>query len=238
MIDESKLLQKYRNMVQYKNLSESELKDLVQKKVSEEVLLTAFVGLGDDEIKKAIKLYDQYITEHSFEGLAEKSTLINTVRDEILKERILMQIKDDYDNKDNANSLRLFEEVRDLETHILSQKEKLGMLRDANSETAQDLFNELKEKCLKYYEEHAAEFYSMCPNCKELFPSILPPDKLESTASSWFKNTTLYNYEVFDAYHKKEITIDRAAKILGVHPEYITKMYNEIYLKEKNDSQS
>ena len=28
------------------------------------------------------------------------------------------------------------------------------MLKDSDSETALDLFNELKEKALKYYEEH------------------------------------------------------------------------------------
>lgn len=235
-MNKDNLLKKYRNMKQYKDFSDEELEQIIQKKLNEEELLTAFIGLNTNEKQKAIKLFDQYISEHSFESLAEKSTLINLVYLETLNDRIKIFIEKEGNEKQGAIPVKMMEQLVENTNQIMSLKEKLSMMKDKNSETGEELFNELKEKCLKYYEEHAAEFQTKCPYCNEIFSNILPPDKLNSTPSSWFKNTTLYNYGVFDAYHKKEITIDRAAQILGVHKNYIEKMYNEIYLKNDNQS--
>jgi hypothetical protein len=237
-MDRDRMIQQQTNLKQNQGKSPEEIAELVDRKIQEEELLTAFIGLSDTEKIKAIQLYNQYVTEHSFESLAEKSTLINLVYLEILNDRVKLFIEQEGNEKKGAIPLKMTEQLVANTTQIMELKEKLGMMRDAESESALDLFNEVKEKCLRYYEEHAAEFQNKCPHCQQTFPSILPPDKLESCSSSWFKNTTLYNYDVFDAYHKKEITIDRAAKILGVHKNYIEKMYNEIYLKEKDDSQS
>jgi len=237
-MDKDKLFQKYRNMRQYKNLPDEEIEKLVQKKLDEEILLTAFVGLDDTETKKAIQLYDQYISENSFESLAEKSALINVVRDEMIKERILNQIKEDHTSK-KANPLHLIEEIRELETHILNQKEKLGMLRDKESESALELMNELKEKALVYYEEHAGETYVKCPECQNLFRLLMKVDDLEPAKATFFKGTTLYNEKVLQLYHEKKITLEDAAVIHGVTPKYITLIYENIYLKNlKNDNQN
>ncbi len=236
-MDKNKRFKQLSGLKQNKGKTPEEIMKQVDLEAELIELADSFVGLKAEETPKAIVLYQKYMTENSFETLAEKTMLINLIRDELIKERIAKQIQDDHDNK-SINSLHLIEGLREIEDHILNQKEKLGMLKDKNSESAFDLFNELKEKCLKYYEEHAAEFQQKCPYCGEIFPSILPPDKLDSAPSTWFKNTTFYNYEVFDAYHNKEIDKLRAAKILGVHSNYIDKMYNEIYLKEKNDNKS
>jgi len=205
------------------------------KEQEEESLLTSFVGLNDNEKQRALQLYNRYLNEHSFEALAEKSLLIDLVRDELIKERIAKQIEEEYKTKNEANSLRLIESLREIEEHILLQKEKLGMMKDKQNDSVYQLWKDLEEKCLKYYEEHAAEFQNKCPYCNILFPSILPPEKLMPQTSSWFKGTDLYNEEVFNLYHNKIITEEQAAKILGVSKFYIPYIYQEIYLKEKND---
>jgi len=235
-MDKDREIQKQANLKQNKGKSLEEIEKIVDRKFQEEELLDSFVGLDETEQKKALELYQRYVFEHSFESLAEKSTLTNVVYLEILNDSIKRFIAQEMKDKNGAIPLRMNEQLTLNTTQIMQLKEKLGMLKNKQDESALDLFNELKEKCLKYYEEHAAEFYNKCPYCKQLFTSILPMDKLESAPSSWFNNTTLYNYDVFESYHKKEITIDRAAKILGVHKNYIEKMYNEIYLKEKNDN--
>jgi hypothetical protein len=234
-MDKDKLMQKYKNMKQFKDLPIEELELLVDKKIQEEELLTTFVGLSDEEIKKAIKLYDQYITEHSFESLAEKSTLINLIRDELLKERVLTQIKTEYDNKSNANSMKLFEELRELEEHILLQKEKLGMMKDKNSESALDLMSELKEKALAYYNEHAGETFVKCPECQSLFRLLMKIDGLEPAKATFFRGTTLYNQKLMELYHYKKVTKFEVAEILGVNEKYIEFIYNNIYLKKSDE---
>jgi len=239
MFDKDNYIQKLKNMKQHRGKSDEEYSEMANKKALEEELLNSFIGLDETETKKAIQLYDQYVTENSFESLAEKSSLINVVRDEMIKERILTQIQTDYKDK-KANSLQLIEEIRELEAHIIVQKEKLGMLRDAESESAMDLVNELKEKALKYYEEHAGETYAKCPECQNLVRFLMKVDDLDPAKATFFRGTTLYNERVLKLYHEKKITLEDAAEIHGVNTKYITLIYQNIYLKElnKNDSQN
>jgi len=234
-MDKDKLINRYRNMKQYKDLSDEEIQKIIDKKSQEEELLTAFVGLNKEEKEKALQHYNQYISEHSFESLAEKSTLINLVYLEILNDRIKLFIEQEGKDKAGAIPLRMTEQLVENTNQIMNLKEKLGMMKDKQNDSVYQLWKDLEEKCLKYYEEHAAEFQNKCPYCNKLFPSILPPEKLTPEVSSWFKGTDLYNEEVFNLYNNKIITEEQAAKILGVSKFYIPYIYQEIYLKEKND---
>jgi hypothetical protein len=232
-MDKDKLIQKYRNMIQYKNLSDIELEQLIDKKISEEELLTAFVGLSDIEKQKAIKLYDQYVSEHSFESLAEKSTLINLVYLEILNDRVKLFIEQEGNEKKGAIPLRMTEQLVENTNQIMSLKEKLGMMRDVDSENALELMNELKEKALTYYNEHAGETYVKCPECQNLFRLLMKVDGLEPAKATFFRGTTLYNQKLMELYHYKKVTLEEVAEIMGVHSQYITYIYENIYLKPK-----
>jgi len=236
-MDKDKLFQKYRNMKQYASYTDDELKALVEKKIQEEELLTAFVGLGEDEKQKAIQLYDQYVSEHSFESLAEKSTLINLVYLEILNDRIKMFIEQEGKDKKGAIPLRMTEQLVENTNQIMSLKEKLGMMKDADSENALELINELKEKALAYYNEHAGETYVKCPECQSLFRLLMKVDGLEPAKATFFRGTTLYNQKLMELYHYKKVSLEEVADILGVNHKYVTFIYENIYLK-KNDSQN
>lgn len=236
-MDKDKLFQKYRNMKQYASYTDDELKALVEKKIQEEELLTAFVGLGEDEKQKAIQLYDQYVSEHSFESLAEKSTLINLVYLEILNDRIKMFIEQEGKDKKGAIPLRMTEQLVENTNQIMSLKEKLGMMKDADSENALELINELKEKALAYYNEHAGETYVKCPECQSLFRLLMKVDGLEPAKATFFRGTTLYNQKLMELYHYKKVTLEEVAEIFGVNHKYVTFIYENIYLK-KNDSQN
>lgn len=231
-MDRDNLFNKYRNMKQYRNLSDEELHALVDKKVQEEELLTAFVGLSPEEKDKALKLYEQYVTEHSFESLAEKSTLINLVYLEILNDRVKLFIEKEGIDKQGAIPLRMTEQLVANTNQIMDLKEKLGMMKDADSENALELMNELKEKALAYYNEHAGETYVKCPECQNLFRLLMKIDGLEPAKATFFRGTTLYNQKLMELYHYKKLTIDELAEILGVHKNYITFIYENIYLKK------
>jgi hypothetical protein len=237
-MDKDKLIQKFKNMKQYQNLSEIELEQLVQKKMEDEVLLTAFIGLNDEEKQKAIKLYDQYVTEHSFESLAEKSTLINLVYLEILNDRVKLFIEQEGNEKQGAIPIRMTEQLVANTNQVMYLKEKLGMMKDAETENALNLMNELKEKALTYYNEHAGETYVKCPECQNLFRLLMKIDGLEPAKATFFRGTTLYNQKLMELYHNKKITLSEMAEIMGVHNQYITFIYENIYLKPKDDSQN
>jgi len=236
-MDKDKLIQKYRNMVQYKNLSDEELEQLVQKKIDEEGLLTAFVGLSDTEKQKAIQLYDQYVSEHSFESLAEKSTLINLVYLEMLNDRVKLYIEKEGKDKQGAIPLRMTEQLVFNNTQIMQFKEKLGMMRDADSENALELMNELKEKALTYYNEHAGCTTIRCPYCQQLFNLLMDVSNLTPEKCSFFRGTMLYNLPLLNLYHNKKITKEEVANVLGTHINYVDFIYNNLYLKELNSNE-
>ena len=236
-MDREKAIQKRLNLKQNRGKSPEEVATEYDKEQEEESLLTSFVGLNDNEKQRALQLYNRYLNEHSFEALAEKSLLIDLVRDELIKERIAKQIEEEYKTKNEANSLRLIESLREIEEHILLQKEKLGMMKDVESESALDLFNELKEKALAYYETHAGETYIKCPECQNLFRLLMKVDNLEPAKATFFRGTTLYNQKLMELYHYKKVTLEEVAEIFGVNHKYVTFIYENIYLK-KNDSQN
>jgi hypothetical protein len=219
-------------MKQYKDLPPEELEKVVQKKIDEEVLLTAFVGIDDTKKPKAIQLYEQYLSENSFESLAEKSTLIDLVYLEMLNDQIKEYIEQEQKEHKGALPVKMMEQLVTNNTQILELKEKLGMMKDADSESALDLINELKEKALAYYDEHAGETYVKCPECQSLFRLLMKVDGLEPAKATFFKGTTLYNVKLMELYHYKKLTLEEVAEILGVHTNYVIFIYENIYLKK------
>jgi len=236
-MDRDRMIQQQTNLKQNQGKSPEEIAQLVDKKIQEEELLIAFVGLNNEEKKKAIQLYDQYVTEHSFESLAEKSTLINLVYLEILNDRVKLFIEQEGNEKKGAIPLRMTEQLVENTNQIMSLKEKLGMLKNKEDENALDLVNELKEKALAYYNEHAGETYVKCPECQNLFRLLMKVDGLEPAKATFFRGTTLYNQKLMELYHYKKITLEEVAEIMGVNPKYITYIYENLYLK-KDDSQN
>jgi hypothetical protein len=237
-MDKDKFIKKLKTLKQFKDLPEEDLEKIAQRKMEEKELKNSFVGLMDDEVERALALYYRYLDERSFESLAEKSTLITLVSLETMRDRLLIAIKKFSTEKQGAVDFHGMEEVRELNSQIAETKESLKMLDTQGEDSVAKKWADLRASCLTYYEQHAAEFQEKCPHCNKIFRSILPPEKLEPQKSPWFKGTDLYNFEVFDAYHKKEITEERAAKILGVSKFYIELMYNGIYLKELNDTKT
>jgi len=236
-MDRDREIQKQANLKQNKGKSLEEITELVDKKFREEELSQSFVGLDETEQKKALQLYERYVSEHSFESLAEKSTLVNLVYLEILNDSIKRFIAQEMKEKNGAVSLRMNEQLNLNTTQIQQLKEKLGMLKDKEDESALDLKNELEEKALKYYDEHAGETYVKCPECQNLFRLLMKVDDLLPAKATFFRGTTLYNEKLMELYHYKKVTITELAEIFGVNDKYITFIYENIYLK-KNDNQN
>jgi len=228
-MDKDRRKQILKNLKQNQGKSDEEINQLLQK----EELLKSFVGLNEVETKKALTLYDQYVSEHSFESLAEKSTLINLVYLEVLNDRIKLFIEQEFKDKNGAIPLKMNEQLTYNTTQIMQLKEKLGMLKDKADESALELMNELKEKALAYYNEHAGETYVKCPECQSLFRLLMKVDGLEPAKATFFRGTTLYNQKLMELYHYKKVTLEEMAEIMGVNSKYITFIYENIYLKKE-----
>jgi hypothetical protein len=230
-----KIKNRLKNLKQNKNLSEEEIEIKAKERLEKLDILNSLTFCLEDEKEYAIDLLSKYLEESSLESTSEKNTLTHLIDLEVLLNRIKKQLNLEYGKANPAIPIAFIQQVTELTNQILELKEKLGLTSNKSNDSVFQLWEDLKEKCLKYYEEHAAEFQNKCPYCNKLFPSILPPEKLIPQISSWFKGTDLYNEEVFNLYHNKIITEEQAAKILGVSNFYVPYIYQEIYLKLKND---
>jgi hypothetical protein len=152
---------------------------------------------------------------------------------EILNDRVKLFIEQEGKEKNGAIPLKMTEQLVTNTTQIMDLKEKLGMMKDADSENALELMNELKDKALTYYNEHAGETYVKCPECQNLFRLLMKIDGLEPVKATFFRGTTLYNQKLMELYHYKKVTIEEMAEIFGVHTKYITYIYENIYLKKQ-----
>ncbi len=240
MIKREKLYNKLRNMKQNASLSEEELYKIVDVKLEEEEVKEAFSrqGLKGKDLTSAIERYNIYIEQSSFENLAEKSSLINLICLEILKEKLSQFIVKETTDKNGAVPGSLAEKMIELDTRILESKEKLGLLTQKEANSLSQALDELYHKAEVYYNEHAGEFYTKCPYCNTLYRCLRPIENTEIVKATFFKGTTLYNQPLFELYHNKVITKAKMAEIFGVNEKYIDFIYEELFLKEKNDKQN
>jgi len=237
MIYKKQLMRRLRGLKQNKEKTDAEIEKMADDKIEAYNLRTSFAGLKEEEIDKATELYLKYVTEFSLESLAEKSTLVNMVYKEILKTRIQEFIKTEGESKQGAIPLHMIEKMMELDAQILSDKEKLGMLKKKESGSFVEAMEELKHKVLNYYNTHGGEIYYKCPYCQQLSRQIMQLEGYEVEKATFFKGTTLYNVELMNLYHQKILTIEQVAKILGVHQKYVTFIYDNIYLR-KDDSKN
>lgn len=233
MLDREKYFKKLKTLNQYKNFSEEELYKVIDLKLLEEELVNSFVGLNDKEKDKAIQLYDKYVTENSFENLAEKSSLTNLVYLEALNDRIKLFIDKESQEKNGAIPLHMVEQLISNNEQIMKLKDQLGMLKNKENDSFIIAWDELKKKALDYYSSHAGETYVKCPECQKMFRLLMKIDGLDVAKASFFKGTSLYNEPLLKLYHQKRLSKEEVADILGVHSKYILFIYNNIYLKEK-----
>jgi hypothetical protein len=235
MTDKEKLIKRLRGLKQNTHLSDEEIERMALHKIEEEELKLSFSSFKEEEIQKGISLYFQYLEQHSFQSLAEKTTLINMICKELRLQQVRNFLKKEAEDKNGAIPGGMINNEMELTTQILQDKEKLGMLKSQQMDSLADAWQELKEKAVAYYNEKGGEIYYKCPYCQEFSRQIMQLEGYTIEKASMFRGTTLYNEEVLNLYHAKVITLAQAAKIMGVHHKYIEIVYNDIYLKDKND---
>ena len=226
-----------RNLPQYKNYTQEELNKIAQEKIERDNLLSSLTFCLPEEKEYATKLLEGYLNESSFENFSERDTLSQLIGLEILAERIKKYLATEYGKANPCIPVQMVQQLNDLNTQILNLKEKLGLVRKENQESElKEVLESLKRKALKYFEEHQGCNVVKCPHCQNLFYLLLKTEHLTSEKCKWFRNTILYNKDLFDLYHNKRITKTELANILGVAELYIDKLYDNLYLKEKSEN--
>lgn len=232
-----KKINKLRNLKQNKDKTNDELVVLAKEEIEKKDVISSLTFCKDDKEREfAIDLLERYTKENSIESEADKDTLRQLIDMEILAERFKYLLKIEYEKSNPAIPLNMVEELRETEKNILEIKTQLGLTNKNRDQAGWiETWEDLRKKAIKYYEEHRGFNTIKCPYCQNLFHLLMRADKHEPIKSSWFRGTILYNIEVFKLFDEKRINIEEAANIMGVSSYYIELIYNEIYLKEKND---
>jgi len=238
MRDIEKYKNQIRNMTQYKGLSDEELTIVAEKKIAEEDIINSLTFCIDDIEKKfAVDLINRYLSQSSFENEADKDTLKQLIDTQLLVERIKAQLKKEYEKANPGLPIQMIEQLRETEAQILELKEKLGLTtKDRQEASWVEEWNKLKKKALKYAEEHKGCNVVKCPYCQKMYLLLIRTEHLTSEKCTWFKGTILYNKQLFNLLDTKRISEDELADILGVSKFYVTHIYNNLYLKEKAES--
>ena len=155
---------------------------------------------------------------------------------ERLKENISQRAKKDQKSKEDsaitAGTQELFKESIDLQFKL---KEKLGLFEDKKKLDAFRDFEQVKEDFKEYRRRYPHLFKTTCPKCSFEYFLKRRTDCYEEIEAPWFKDKVLCNPELWDAYKCGEITKERAARILGVSPDYIDWLAQKIF-PQKEDS--
>jgi len=232
-MEREKLFNKYRNLPQYKSLTEEELYKKVDEYLQKDELLGSLnFAINSEERKFAQSLLDRYLEESSLESAAEKDTLRQLIDLEILAERYKTILRKEYEKTNPAIPKDDVEQLRETEKQILELKDSLGLSKREQSNTLEE-WNLLYKKALTYYKENAGCNVAKCPYCKRLY--LIMKDMRGHTTEkvTFFKKTILYNKEMYRWYEEQKVTREEMATAFGVAPEFIDLIYEDIYKNDK-----
>jgi hypothetical protein len=228
------IFKKLRNLKQNKDKSNDEIMALAKEQSDrQEILGKLTFCINDEERDFAKQLLENYLAESSIESFSDKDTLRQLIDIEILIERIKKTLNTEYNKQNPFIPDKLLDQLQELNKQTMALKESLGFSNtNKDKENFIELFNALKKKALKYYEEHAGCTEIRCPHCNEYSVAILRTQNKDIKKHPWFKGTVLYNKPLYEMYHKKEITTEKMAEIFGVSTFDIEYIYETVYLPE------
>jgi len=233
MTKKEQIIKKLRNLPQNSEKSDKEMEVLADEELQKKDIIENTFAATEEEEKFIKDLLKKYMSQGSIETESDKLTLQQLLCQELIAERFKHLLKVQYSAANPAQDLEIVEQLDKVVKRITELKIELGLSqKDRQSATWLAEWDKLKRKALNYYETHKGCNVVKCPYCSKIFYLLLKTEHLTSETCNWFRGTALYNKTLMELVHKEVITQEKAAEILGVNVLYVTKIYNEIYLKD------
>lgn len=228
-------IKKLKGLKQYKDKTDVELDQIAEDQMQKsEIIDNLSFCLSKEEKEFAQNLLKKYTEQASIESASDLDTLRSLIDTEVLAERMKALLNAEYEKANPAIPLQMVERLGELNNQIIDIKEKLGLTKTNRDDLSWiQHWNKLEKKCLNYYKEHAAETYTKCPKCQNIYRLLMKVDDKEKVSATFFKGTKIYNKKLFSLYHEKRLTDKEVAEILGTSIPYIDYIYNEVFLQDK-----
>ena len=218
----SNLYTRFKNMHQYKNLSDERIQELVEQ--------AARVRVDTDSLFEDVKekktgkeMAQKYTDEYSIESVSDKNTLRQLIFMEVVGMRIQRMLNEFYrDNK--AVPMQLMDALNKNNTQIIALKETLGLNKDqqkSEQSDAQKALEVLKRKFKQWRSENQASRTIVCPECSKMILLKMRTDSWESMKHPYFIDRLLGNKPLFALIKNGRLTSKEVAEILGTSEDYV-----------------
>jgi hypothetical protein len=113
---------------------------------------------------------------------------------------------------------------------IINLKTKLGLFEDQKVLDAFKDFENLKKKAVDYRLSHPLSFKTTCPHCSKIFFLKRRTDKFEEFKSPFYADDKVLKNDVLHSLYKQgKITKEETADVLGVSPDFVDWLDENIY---------
>jgi DNA-directed RNA polymerase subunit RPC12/RpoP len=219
---DSNLYTRYRNMPQFKNLSDERIREMIEQ-ASKAKVDTDSLFEDVKEKKLAKEMAKRYTDEYSIESVADKNTLRQLIFMEVVGMRIQRMLNEFYrDNK--AVPMQLMDALNKNNTQIIALKETLGLTKDqqkTEQTDAQKALEVLKRKFKQWRSENQASRTIVCPECSKMILLKMKTDAWESFKHPYFIDRLLGNKPLFALIKDGRLTCKEVAEILGTSEDYV-----------------
>jgi len=219
-----RLFNRQRQLPQYKQLSDEELKELIRDKVDGSDYLDVGAMFEDkDEKKQAKTLIKKYLQDYTLESVSDKNTLRQLVFLEVFNNRLQKELNV-FHKEGQSAPYKIVESLHNNLREISLLKDKLGLSRDKDTATQSDAyqaFELLKKKLLKWGEENQASRTLSCPHCGKMILLKIRTDRWEAQKHPFFRDKLLFSKHLISLYKLGTLSLRDVAKILETSEDYV-----------------
>jgi len=224
-----------KNMPQYRDKSEAEIKKIAKELLKEEdkKYKVEWVGLTTAEKKKADKLFDEYSKKYQITKLSDLEDLKSLIFTTTVKERI-QKILQKLEKSGNAPPVRTMDSYDTLHKQESELKARLGLGQEKKESKWKVFWTNFKKKLLHYVLYHKGAFYFKCPSCKKMALLLRKVEDYNTFDFTMFRGTYLYNEEMFKDIDSGKISKEDVSRYWGLqNTDYINLIYEKVWLPEQ-----
>jgi len=226
---EKRLFKKFRNLSQYKDLSDKQIYDLIEAKIDkmespkikDKDLAVEDLFENKKEQKEAIVLLNKYLNQFSIENISDKNTLSQLIFLEVFNKR-LQVLLNRIEKEGGIPPLKLIDSLHKNLTQITALKGSLGLnTKNDGKNDSWTALEVLKKKFKLWRESNQASRTLICPHCGKMTLLKIRMDEWDAVKHPYFKDRVLGNEELVKIYKQGRIGKQELASILECSLDYI-----------------
>lgn len=222
---------KIRNLRQYKNFSEVDLKKIAFNRVLEKLTDVPSMFTDKEETSIAQNLLRKYLNDFTPESTSDLNILRSIIFLEVLNLRLQNQLNEAYNDKTKVINLKMVDVMHKNLEEVMTLKRSLQITRDSiknDSSTIDKKISLMRSQFDLWRENNQASFEAGCPYCGQVFLLAVRTEHYDVRKHPFFKDRTLFNKRLLELFLQERLTKHDVALILECSDDYVE------WLIEKN----